>query len=363
MGDEAMLRGSVAALRRQGARRIAILCSTPAERWNLGDARVQHVFIPHLWEYDSTSAFLRLCMVAVRYPTFAFIGADCLDGVYGAQRELTRLEIARSSVRCARRVLIACFSFSRHPVPQVVEQIRSLPAAVQFRARDHLSHERFEVATGKPAVLTADVAFLLDADPASAQASAVGRLTASHRDLGRIVVGLNLNRLFLRLVPNGEASAVALVSRVAQLDDRLVFVLISHDSRSEDSDERLHDRLFEALPEALRDRVIRVSPLESAGAVKSLAMQLDFLVTQRMHLGIAALGCGVPVMCCEYQDKAEGMLAHFDRPDMVIRPEDFATSDRLADRIVAAVKDRMAFKAKINQALPRVIELAHGTFR
>jgi polysaccharide pyruvyl transferase WcaK-like protein len=363
MGDEAMLRGSLAALRLQGARRIAILCYTAGERWNVGDPGAQHVFVPHLWEYPSKSAFLRLCLLSVRYPTFVFIGADCLDGVYGLQLEVPRLDIARSSVRCARRVLIGCFSFSQHPVSEVVDLIKALPTEVQFRPRDHPSHERFTMATGKPAVLTADVAFLLEADTRSAQAGAVGRLMASQRDRGGIMVGLNLNRLFLRLVPDGEAAAVALVSMVAQRDDRLVFVLIPHDNRSEDSDERLHERLFEALPEALRARVIRVPSLESAAAVKSLATHLDFLVTQRMHLGIAALGGGVPIMCCEYQDKAEGMLAHFNQSDMVIRPDEFATPGRLADRIVAAVKDRHALKTKIDEALPRVIELAHGTFR
>jgi polysaccharide pyruvyl transferase WcaK-like protein len=362
MGDEAMLRGSLKALRLEGARRIAILCYTAGERWNIEDPGVEQLFIPGLWEYRSTSGLLKLCFLSARYPTIAFIGADCLDGAYGLQREVPRLELARYSARCARRVLIGCFSFSHHPAPEVVARIKALPTEIQFRPRDHLSHGRFKVATGKPAVLTADLAFLLDPDSRSAQASAVGRRTASQRDLGRIVVGLNLNRFFLRLVPDGEAAAVALLTMVAQRDERFVFVLIPHDNRSEDSDERLHDRLFEALSETLRARVIRVPSLESASAVKSLTRHLDFLVTQRMHLAIAALGCGVPVMCCEYQDKAEGMLAHFDRSDMVVRPDEFGAPERLADRIVAAVNDRNAFQVKIHEALPRVLELARGTF-
>jgi polysaccharide pyruvyl transferase WcaK-like protein len=360
MGDEAMLRGSLEALRLRRARRVGILCFAAGERWNVGDPGVEQVFVPGLWEWRSTSGLIKLCLLSVRYPTILFIGADCLDGAYGMQRELPRLELARYAARCARRAVIGCFSFGLHPDPGVVDRIKALPTEVYFRPRDRLSLQRFSAATGKSAVLTADLAFLLRPDTRSAQASVVGRRTAAQRDLGRIVVGLNLNRLFLRLVPDGEAAAVALVTSVARRDERFVFVLIPHDSRSEDSDETLHSRLFEALPETLRDRVIQVPSLESAAAVKAVTADLDFLVSQRMHLAIAALGSGVPVLCCEYQDKAEGMLAHFDQSDMVVRPDEFAAPGRLADRIVAAVNDRSALRAKIHAALPRVLELAHG---
>jgi polysaccharide pyruvyl transferase WcaK-like protein len=81
-----------------------------------------------------------------------------------------------------------------------------------------------------------------------------------------------------------------------------------------------------------------------------------------MHLSIAALGCGVPAMCCEYQDKVEGMLTHFGLGHLVIRPDELGDLQLLADRILASVGDRVLLKRQIEAALPRTLELARNNF-
>jgi polysaccharide pyruvyl transferase WcaK-like protein len=362
LGDEAMLRGSVKELSGRGARRITILCCGAGERWHVDGPAVHQIFIPGLLGYGSARSLLKFCLLSARYRTIVFIGADCFDGGYGADRELVRLRLAGHAAHCALRVLISGFSFNRHPVTELVREIRALPEEVQFMPRDQFSLERFQSATGKAAVLSADIAFLLDPDGDSNQVRGMARWIVAQHNRGRIVVGLNLNQLFLRLVDDGERRMAALILALAQRDERLAFVLIPHDSRSADNDETLLCRLLDAVPGYLRDRFVSIALPESASAAKALAGFLDFLISQRMHLAIAALGCGVPVMCCEYQDKAEGMLAHFGQSEMVIRPGDFVDLEQLTGRILGTIRDRETLRPRIREALPRVLELARRNF-
>jgi polysaccharide pyruvyl transferase WcaK-like protein len=177
-----------------------------------------------------------------------------------------------------------------------------------------------------------------------------------------LVVGMNLNRLFLRLVDDGERLIAELTVRLLQQEARLALVLVPHDRRGKVPDKMLHDRLLAALPEELRERVLAAPCPKTASDAKWLAARLDFLVSQRMHLAIAALACGVPVMCYEYQDKAEGMLTHFGFGHFVIRTQELYDIERLADRILAAVREGPLRKRDIHAALPRVLELARHNF-
>jgi polysaccharide pyruvyl transferase WcaK-like protein len=188
------------------------------------------------------------------------------------------------------------------------------------------------------------------------------RWIAAQRKRKHFVVGMNLNRLFLRLVDDGERLIAELTVRLLQQEPRLALVLIPHDRRGKVPDKILHDRLLAALPEELRQRVLAAPCPKTANNAKWLAAHLDFLLSQRMHLAIAALACGVPVMCYEYQDKAEGMLTHFGFGHFAIQPQELDHIERLADRILTAVREAPFHKRDIQAALPRVLELARRNF-
>ncbi|MGA8029408.1 MAG: polysaccharide pyruvyl transferase family protein [Bryobacteraceae bacterium] len=363
LGDEAMLQGGVNELKRRGARRIAILCYEPSDRWNVPDSAVLQVCIPGLRRGIGVAGCFRLCFLAARYRAIFFIAADCLDGAYGVQREIARLELAELASLCALKVFISGFSFNRHPEKVLAGRISALPEGIHFRARDPLSLSRFQSETAKPAALTADIAFLIArARSPSGEACESGRWIAVQQKRGRLVVGLNLNQLFLRFVDDGESLIAELTIRLLQREAGLAIILVPHDRRGKVPDKMLHGRLLAALPEELRERVLAAPCPTTAGDAKWLAAHLDFLVSQRMHLAIAALGCGVPVMCYEYQDKAEGMLTHFGFGHSVIRSHELCDIERLADRILVAVREGPLRKRDIHAALPRVLELARHNF-
>jgi polysaccharide pyruvyl transferase WcaK-like protein len=363
LGDEAMLQGAVNELKRRGAKRIAILCYEPSDRWNVPDPAVLQVCVPGLRRGLGLTSCLRFCILAARYRAIFFIAADCLDGGYGVQREIARLELAELASLCALNVIISGFSFNRHPDTVLARRISTLPEGIQFRVRDPLSLIRFHSETAKPAALAADIAFLLgQATSAPSELCESGRWIAAQRKRKHFVVGMNLNRLFLRLVDDGERLIAELTVRLLQQEPRLALVLIPHDRRGKVPDKILHDRLLAALPEELRQRVLAAPCPKTANNAKWLAAHLDFLLSQRMHLAIAALACGVPVMCYEYQDKAEGMLTHFGFGHFAIQPQELDHIERLADRILTAVREAPFHKRDIQAALPRVLELARRNF-
>jgi polysaccharide pyruvyl transferase WcaK-like protein len=363
LGDEAMLQGSVIELRRRGARRIAIICYEPSDRWDVSDSAVLQVCIPGLRRRVGAASRLRLLLLSVRYRAIFFIAADCLDGGYGVQREVARLDLAECAWRCGLNVFISGFSFNRHPETELARRISALPEGIQFRPRDALSLTRFRSETAKSAILAADIAFLVELAPSpSWDVGESGCWIADQRDRGRVVVGLNLNQLFLRLVDDGERWIAELTAQLLLRNEQLAFILVPHDRRGKLPDEILHGRLLRALPEHLRERVLPAPCPPTASDAKWLVSRLDFLVSQRMHLAVAALGCGVPAMCYEYQDKAEGMLTHFRLGHLVIRPHELGDLAQLADRILVSIREGPLRKRDIHIALSSVLHLARHNF-
>jgi polysaccharide pyruvyl transferase WcaK-like protein len=52
--------------------------------------------------------------------------------------------------------------------------------------------------------------------------------------------------------------------------------------------------------------------------LKAIAGLADGVLTGRMHLAIASLGMGVPVVALTYQGKFEGLFRHFDLPSWLL---------------------------------------------
>ncbi len=82
-----------------------------------------------------------------------------------------------------------------------------------------------------------------------------------------------------------------------------------------------------------------------------------------MHLAIAGLGQGVPVMALTYQDKFEGLFRHFDQPERtLLDAEAILEPQRLAAAMDGFVEERDALKARVVERWPRVHALARATF-
>ena len=97
------------------------------------------------------------CMSA---QAIAMIGADVVDGVYNPRTVVARLDALALARRAGLKIGVFGASISTQPSESVMATLARLPD-LHFHARDPISKERFERATGKPATLVADLAFLL----------------------------------------------------------------------------------------------------------------------------------------------------------------------------------------------------------
>src|SRR4029079_17854102 len=89
-----------------------------------------------------------------------FVGADVIDGSYGAEPALKRIDLARQNLELGGRSIFLSFSFSGRG-PHTVENAFSSLSGAEFFPRDSVSSKRFANSTGHSgAILTHDLAFL-----------------------------------------------------------------------------------------------------------------------------------------------------------------------------------------------------------
>jgi colanic acid/amylovoran biosynthesis protein len=96
------------------------------------------------------------------------------------------------------------------------------------------------------------------------------------------------------------------------------FIFIPHDYRPNGIGEGpILEYLYSMLPKAIQGQTYLLSEMYSASEIKWISGELDFVVSSRMHLAIAAIGQGTPVFCLEYQGKFRGLFDLLGMPDLV----------------------------------------------
>lgn len=288
------------------------------------------------------------------------MGADILDGHYGAALVQRIVAYCNHSVRLRIPATTLGFSFNRTPRRPAVHALSRLHPDVTVNVRDQPSLDRFTRMTGTPATLCADVAFLLPA--ASESDSGTESWIAATRAAGRSPVGLNLNAHALAQAL-AQLGADALIARLAEQlhqageADRLALLLIPHDLKSQAGDVAM----LQALATRLRQQGfphVRYAEIRRPDLIKRIAGQLDLVITSRMHLAIASLGSGTPVLSITYQDKFEGLYQHADLPlEHILTPQE-CLDGALPMKIGRAFQQRHENRHRIQARLPRIRALA-----
>lgn len=288
------------------------------------------------------------------------MGADILDGEYGASLVQRIVGYCNHSVRLGIPATILGFSFNRHPRRPAVHALARLHPGVRVNVRDQASLDRFRRMVGIPANLCADSAFLMP--PASDPDPEAEAWIAAMRAAGRSPVGVNLNAHALEPAL-AQVGTDALIDHIAnQLKlageaNQLAFMLIPHDLKPQSADVAMLQALerqlqLKGFPHA------RYSPFSRPDIIKRVVGMLDFVITGRMHLAIAALGSGTPILAITYQDKFEGLYQHFGLPlEHTLSPLQ-CLSDEILSRISNLCENRRALRERIRASLPQVVELA-----
>ncbi len=117
-------------------------------------------------------------------------------------------------------------------------------------------------------------------------------------------------------------------------------------------------RLLQSLEHELNrygTRMVRSILLTDPAKIKRIVGLLALVVTGRMHLAIASLGMGTPVLCVAYQDKFEGLFQHFDFPlEYLAQPQECVT-DAFSIKIENAIQHLDEMRDRIAKALPEVM--------
>lgn len=304
-GDEAMIYAVLGDFRRRHPEgKITVVCRGEGVCAS-EDGRRMAADFPGLrfvpaWQGHNPLPKIAATIRASRATELYAIGADCMDGFYSPKISLGLLAAADLAVRMGVKTKLTGFSFNANPNPLVLGMFRYATRKLTFNLRDAISLERFNALPhGHTGRLVADTAFCLEPKFTERVNGWLSQMAAD-KAAGKKVLGFNLNSL-IRSKTNIDEE----VARLRELGDTTAVYLIPHDYRGGGDLGEL-EKIHARLPQT---KIVR--DVFSAAELKALMSGVDSLFTQRMHLGIAALGMGKPISFKAYQGKFEGLIRHF----------------------------------------------------
>lgn len=358
IGDQAMLDSLTENLVRKD-RRVNIVY---LPKWKHTIIRPAHDIINLSYKRDWPIA---LTMALMKSRSFVVVGADVVDGTYGEWMPLQWIAKLLRAGKFGAAVGFTNFSFSSKPHPSVTAALSEV-SNINFAPREAVSLARFIAATGQPATLVADLAFLLTPELQSPSAIEANQWLVSRKTLGDTVLFVNLSGHTLSRMPGDGVSVMEDVLRrwLTASVSRSVF-LVPHDSRpAPTGDVEALERVCGPLSAEFPNRVEMIRPPFAAWDVKALCGQADLAVSGRMHLTIACLGMGVPVVSVVYVGKFEGLMQHvgLSEEDLLVSTDDALKPDLLLSKIERVTTERSRLGALIKSRLDAVRALSAKNF-
>lgn len=362
-GDEAVVTSVVVQLARQGVNHIGLVSYREDDNWTYLSGISEVFCLQDFYEYESWGVRFRFCRMASRYERFYVLGTDVMDGYYGPRDSLQRIAVAKMAAQAGVPTRIISFSFNSRPDAECVQALKSLPASIRLFGRDPLTLQRLTSSLQRPVELVADVAFLLEPTPETDKVQSVYQWVERERHAGRVVIGINANHILLEQVKDlttdrlVSAYAVAMQEITSRISNAS-FLLIPHDIRGRVSDVMLAEAIYAAVDEGVRIHCKIIPTPCKPSEIKAMVAGLNFVLSGKMHLAIACLGQGVPVICVAYQDKFEGLFQHFEMDGLTIQPKDVVSPGQLSAFFIEKYEQREALAAQVQRRLPAVRELA-----
>ena len=356
-GDEAMIIGVVERIRRQSPGLVVgVVTATDA-----ADTMARSLgFEPlRVWSRHWHLGEVTRALGQFDADTMVVVGADSIDGYYSMVTAMRMLVTADIMARSGVRTTILGFSFNSKPSPYLKPVFDGLSSGVSINVRDKVSFRRFQAFSRAKSKLVADAAFLLQPSRENPEVVAAAHWADARKAAGDVVLGFNLHPMLIRNATPAEVdalikSAALAIGNIAR--ERAVSVLlICHDYRGKDGDDACLGPLHAALAAQMGERLKYPTARCSASDLKAMAACTDGVVTGRMHLAIASLGCGVPVAAITYQDKFQGLFAHFDLPEhLLLSPADAASATRLQTVTERFLDELPRLREQVERALPAV---------
>ncbi|AYM64402.1 hypothetical protein G6L68_16365 [Agrobacterium fabrum] len=300
-----------------------------------------------------------------KYDCVVVVGADVMDGYYNVLVSAKLLAAADLAAAAGIKNVILGFSFNETPHPALSMFYSALHPRVSINVRDPVSLARLKSFATTNAALVADSAFsLVSSEPDED----TGNWIARKRAEGYRVMGFNLHPMLFKDADRNQIDTI--IRRGAEAlrfvaDKRPVcWLLIPHDYREGFGDQSCLQGVAALVPDSLADRVRYLDGEWSAPVLKGIAGKLDGIVSGRMHLAIAGLGKGIPVICVAYQGKFEGLYQHFGlATSELLSPSAFYTDQGLRDALLQFVDQVDNIGERVRQKLPGVLGLSKNNFK
>jgi polysaccharide pyruvyl transferase WcaK-like protein len=323
---------------------------------------LQRYFDHHSWKTQFAFA-----QRVSRYGQFYLVGADMLDGYYSDEYSVDRVRLVELAARVGVRAHIVGISFNNNPTEKCVQALLRLPPMARITARDPISLARLQQHTGRPIELVADVAFSLEPAKDSSVVQTTLSWVREQKNLGRTIVGVNVNYLILREVAGltPEALVLANVRFIIELFEqasRISIVLLPHDFRMDVSDVSLSRDVLAQLPDEVKHCTMQLPTPFNATDIKAIVAELDIVLSGRMHLAIACLGQGTPVACIVYQDKFEGLYQHFGLSNLTLDPNRSMQPQQISQFLLPHIHQSDVLRKQIQFKLPQILQLAKLNF-
>ncbi len=224
-----------------------------------------------------------------------FLGADIIDGSCGIEPSLERLDLM-DNARSHGLAVYVCCSFRSDVSPAILERLCFMQG-VEFLVRDDLSLANFRRQTGLNCRYFPDLSFFCSSQGVDAAVESIAAIAAARDGYGP-VIGLNFSEHSFRSFfdvhtkKNRILFVRTVLRQLCAAHPNAFFVLFSNDRRrwrNHPSDDYYQELAFGLVVSTLgRDRVFNVNPGLDYAANIAILESVDFLITGRMHLLLAA---------------------------------------------------------------------------
>lgn len=363
-GDQAMILATVAQYKKKyPGLEVCIITSSKNDDFELRSAGITPLL---LWHGDVLEKIVNHCVG--HFDFFVVVGADCMDGYYGPLGSINYFAAA-DLMACANvDVRVLGFSFNASPSPYLRTAVRLLNPNIKLRLRDQVSLDRFRRFCGfQNTELVADAAFCLEPDGNFPEFDFVAEWCGQQRGSARKIIGVNYHSMFPHLTERERINkwlvdATQAWSSILE-DKHLAVILLPHDNRPGVNDNIFLAMLYERLVAQYPDRVYWCDRVFRADQIKSIVGLVDCVFSCRMHLAIASLGQGVPVMSFVYQGKFEGLWQLFGLPCRYCLEAPNSQPEHFLREFRQFLQDNCELRDLISARLPHVRMLAEKNFK
>ena len=366
IGDEALLQSTIDYLHSHQVKKIGLIKYKKDVSWHNETPITECIDAESFFTSNSIKSIVEFLIKSMGYKKFYILGADVLDGFYSDRHAAWRLDLARYASLSGISTSIIAFSLRDIIKPYTLKAFKKIPKNIFLTTRDVQSEKILKDTTNKDAIVTTDVAFLLHPTNTPLLLE-----TQSWAEQQKLVIGININPYFLKDQSKESIDNLLTVytSLIANFHKSFScsFMLIPHDVRASTiryHEVRLTEQLFTHLPSHIQN-VSRIIPSFSLSAseIKYAAGLCGFVITGRMHLAIASLSQGVPVVSISYHDnKFFGLYEQFDLQNLVFSQEDLYDHKKISEALLQLITDKKRITQKIAEKLPGVVARAYKNF-